>query len=359
MDNDLQIYEGLAAHLDRLPAGFPRTPTGVEMRILKRLFTPEEARLAQFLSLRPESAESIAARSGEDTELVAERLYEMSRKGLILRLRKGSQIYYMAAQFVIGIWEYHVNDLDPELIRDMNEYVPYYFDQDYNLKTPQLRTIPIPKSLTVDQAVMPYEQARQLILEQDRIAVAPCICRKEHQIIGNACDRPIETCLVFGPGAQYYEENGVGRPIDQAEAMRILEDAEKFGMVLQPSNAQKVSNICVCCGCCCQILKNTKRFPEPAKYVASNYYAVVDSARCVGCQTCIERCQMDAIRIEGETAAILRSHCIGCGLCVPTCPEEAVSLHEKPEAERYTPPSSYLDTYKRIAAERMGRGIKK
>ena len=40
MEKEQSIYEALAAHLDRLPAGFPRTPDGVEMRILRRLFTP-------------------------------------------------------------------------------------------------------------------------------------------------------------------------------------------------------------------------------------------------------------------------------------------------------------------------------
>ena len=37
------VYQDLARHLDNLPAGFPRTETGVEIRILKRLFTPREA----------------------------------------------------------------------------------------------------------------------------------------------------------------------------------------------------------------------------------------------------------------------------------------------------------------------------
>ena len=32
------VYEQLADALDRLPNGFPRTPTGVEIRILKKIF---------------------------------------------------------------------------------------------------------------------------------------------------------------------------------------------------------------------------------------------------------------------------------------------------------------------------------
>jgi len=47
------IYEKLAKHLDNLPGGFPRTDRGVEIRILRRLFTPADAKLAVHLTLIP------------------------------------------------------------------------------------------------------------------------------------------------------------------------------------------------------------------------------------------------------------------------------------------------------------------
>jgi len=109
------IYARLAQHLDNLPGGFPRSETGVEMRILRRLFTEEEAELAVHLSLRPEPAAKVAARLDRDPEKIASLLHEMSHKGLIFRLSKGKTPLYMASQYVIGIWEYHVNDLDPDL----------------------------------------------------------------------------------------------------------------------------------------------------------------------------------------------------------------------------------------------------
>lgn len=355
MDASQQIYESLAEHLDRLPSGFPKTATGVELRILRRLFTPEEAVLAKFLTLRPESPEAIAARSGHNAEELAHKLEAMAQKGLIFRLRKGPSISYMAAQFVIGIWEYHVNDLDPDLIRDVNEYLPHLFQGISQLKTPQLRTIPISRALSADQAIMPYEQARHIVMEHDAILVAPCICRKEHTMLGKGCDRPMESCLVFGVGAQYYMDNKLGRMIGKEEALQILENAEKTGLVLQPSNAQKIVNICTCCGCCCQVLKNLKKLPRPADHVSSNYFAVIESTRCTGCETCVERCQMDAVRMEDQTAAILEDRCIGCGLCVPTCPEEAIRLEAKPEEQRSAPPRHYSETLMRIAKERMAR----
>ena len=54
------IYEKLAKHLDNLPGGFPRTPSGVEIRILRRLFTPDEAKLAVHLTLIPEEPRVVA-----------------------------------------------------------------------------------------------------------------------------------------------------------------------------------------------------------------------------------------------------------------------------------------------------------
>jgi len=355
MTESSNVYESLAAHLDRLPAGFPRTESGVELRLLRRLFSPQEAELAQLVSQRPESPEVVATRAGMDAEELSKRLEEMSRKGLIFRIRKGEQVRYMAAQFVIGIWEYHVNDLDPDLIRDMNEYLPHYFQQPHQINTSQLRTIPIPTALSADQKVMPYEEARRIIAEQELLLVAPCICRKEHQMMGEGCDRPMESCLVFGPGAQYYHENGLGRFIDQQEALHILEDAERTGLVLQPSNAQKVVNICTCCGCCCQILKNLKSLPNPASYVASNFVANIDADLCIGCCACLERCQMDAIRVEDEVAILDGGRCIGCGLCVPTCTAEAITLVSKPESERTVPPGSFMEMYQKMARDRFAR----
>jgi Na+-translocating ferredoxin:NAD+ oxidoreductase subunit B len=349
----MEVYERLAEHLNRLPAGFPRTPSGVEMRILRRLFTPEEADLATRLSLKPQTPAEVSVDADLPPAEVAQRLQEMSRKGLIFRLRKGPETKYMAAQFIIGIWEYHVNDLDLELIKDMNEYIPFFFDHSYYLRTPQLRTIPIPGAISAEQSVMPYEEARRIIAEQDKIVVAPCICRKEHQMAGHGCDRPLESCLVFGVGAAYYEQNQMGRPIDQEEAYKILQQAEASGLVLQPSNAQKVVNICTCCGCCCQILKNLRKLPQPAAFVATNYYAVVNAEACAGCETCLERCQMDAIQMAEGKASIVADRCIGCGLCVPTCADGAIELLLKSEDQRRVPPRHFMETYMRIAQERI------
>ncbi|MBW1975203.1 MAG: 4Fe-4S binding protein [Deltaproteobacteria bacterium] len=347
-----EVYEQLAKHLNKLPSGFPRTPTGVELRILKKLFTPEEAKIACLLTMKPETAEEIANRAGIESDLVAEMLENMARKGLIFRIRKGDQRKYMAAQFIIGIWEYHVKDLDEELVKYVREYVPYFFQPLMKLKTPQLRVVPVPEALSAVQSVMPYEEARKLVEGQELIAVAPCICRKEHQLMGEGCSRPIESCLIFGVAAQYYIDNNLGRRIDVDEALKILEEAEKDARVLQPSNSRRIANICTCCGCCCQILTNLKKLPKPAHFVVSRFVANIDAEKCVLCGTCVERCQMDAIELGDEHAILDKDRCIGCGLCITTCPEEAISFEEKPKELQKDVPERLWDTYTKIFQER-------
>jgi Na+-translocating ferredoxin:NAD+ oxidoreductase subunit B len=123
------FYQNLARHLDNLPAGFPSTETGVEIRILKRLFSPKEAEIAAGLIMMPEPASAIAGRLKMDEAALALVLYDMSRKGLIYRSGKNGQVYYMAAQFVVGIWEYHVKSLDLDLIKDFNKFSSSFIKQ--------------------------------------------------------------------------------------------------------------------------------------------------------------------------------------------------------------------------------------
>ena len=57
-------HRRLARHLDALPGGFPPSETGADIKLLQRLFTPEEAELATHLTLEQEEARAIAERAG-------------------------------------------------------------------------------------------------------------------------------------------------------------------------------------------------------------------------------------------------------------------------------------------------------
>lgn len=356
------VFAKLAKHLDNLPAGFPPTESGVELRILKRLFTPEEAAAALGLTMMPEPAAPIGERLEMETCELESLLETMAGKGLIFSIDKGETSLYMAAQFVIGIWEYHLNDLDEELIRDVNEYLPHFMQTGYlKTKTKQLRVIPVSKEIvskegltsagSSENPVMPYEVAEEIIRKQRKIVVSDCICRKENQMVGKGCDHPMEVCLAFGMGAYYYEKNGLGRSIDQEEALKVLEKGREAGLVLQPGNSQRPTNICMCCGCCCQVLKNLNNLDAPAEHVHTNYFAEVDDDACIACEDCVERCHMDAITVD-DLAVVDLQRCIGCGVCVPSCPSDALSLKTKSAESPYVPPKNVMETYINMATER-------
>ena len=348
----MDIYKRLAKHLDDLPAGFPATESGVELRILRRLFSEEEAAIAVGLKMFPERISTIAKRLDRDQEELAEKLRTMAGKGLIFRSSKGKRPHYMAAQFVVGIWEYHVNDLDPDLIRDMNEYIPHLVDQLWaGSETKQLRIIPVAESLDQEMTVMGYEAAEEIIRQQSKIVVAECICRKEHHMIGQGCSNPLEACFIFGSGAYFYEENKLGRVVSREEALELFKQAVEAGLVVQPGNAQKPANICMCCGCCCQILKNLKELDNPGQLVHTNYYAEIVTDKCTSCGACVQRCPIAAISLGG-TARVEPERCIGCGVCLAGCEFEAIGLHQKEAARQYTPPASMFETYAGMARER-------
>ena len=347
-----EVYERLAKHLDNLPAGFPATDSGVEIRILKRLFTPEEAEAALALTMFPESAKSIAKRLEKNTTATEKLFYSMSQKGLIGRAGKEKN-KYIAANFIIGIWEYNVDNLTEKLIHDANEYIPKIMERIWSKqKTQQLRVIPVSKSISAEMNIMPYEKAESIIKKQSKIVVAPCICRKEQNMVGHGCDRPMETCLMLGSMAFYYEQNGIGRNVSQDEAQEILNKGIETGLVLQPSNSQRPEVICMCCGCCCLVLKNLNKMNEPAKIAYTNYYSTVREERCTICGNCEDICQMGAISMEDESAVISLARCIGCGLCFSRCEFDAITLHKKEESEKYTIPANTIEQYMTIAQER-------
>jgi electron transport complex protein RnfB len=349
----MEAYKKLAQHFDNLPGSFPPTKSGIELRILQRLFTPEEAELAIHLTLIPEESHVIAHRAGISREEAEQRLAKMVEKGLIFCIypENGSP-QYQAAQFAAGVWEWQVNNLDPEFNKDMEEYWPTFFNLDLWEKTPQLRTVPVNKSIEVQREVMSYEQAEELVLAHDKISVAPCICRQEQKMKGKGCDKPEETCLQFGKLADYYLHRDTARLINQQKALDILKQADESGLVLQPSNSREAAFLCCCCGCCCAVLRSIKCHPKPASIVSTPFVLTTNPSMCKGCGTCINRCQTEALRLEGDKIVVNTDRCIGCGLCVSTCPADSLVLARKPKAEQPEVPHNFSQTLIKLGKKR-------
>jgi Pyruvate/2-oxoacid:ferredoxin oxidoreductase delta subunit len=338
MTND--IFRQLRKRLDGYSLGFPATDSGIELEILKELFTKEDAEMFLNLSQKLETPEDVARRIGRPSDQVAAHLSDMFKKGLLFRLKKGDAVKYGAIPFVHGLFEFQVANLKPHMADMVEKYMQEGFHGAIAKgATAFLRTIPVHRTVEVMHNVAAYEDASEILRKARKIVVTDCICRKQKQLVGQGCDKPLEACFMFGSMGQYYVDKGMGREIGVDEALRILTEAQEAGLVTQPATAQNPGGMCNCCGDCCGVLTSLKRHPKPAEIVFSNYYAVVDRVECSGCETCLERCQMEAIKMnEDELAEINLDRCIGCGLCVATCPQDAIELIPKPEARRRTPP---------------------
>ncbi|HZT28719.1 MAG TPA: 4Fe-4S binding protein [Bryobacteraceae bacterium] len=351
------LYRKLQQHLDRMPVGFPASPSAVEIRILRQLFTPEEAEIALELSAFPEPAAVIHKRlPGMALDGLTRLLEQMSAKGLILRLPSGKEFLYSKLIFAIGMYERQVHRLTAGLERDSRQYMQEAFGQAFHSKkTTQMRIVPVNQSIPVERNVATCDDLRAYVAAcAGPFARMTCICRHGKDLLGEPCKQTSlrDNCLTIGPAAQWAVDYGIARFIGKEEMLGLLDAADKEGLVLQPENTENPCFVCCCCGCCCGVLTSAKRFPQPADYFRSNFYAEVDAEICQSCGACEARCQMDAIRSENGASQVDRGLCIGCGLCLSTCPSGALRMQTR--ERQNVPPRNTRALYLQLLQERYG-----
>jgi electron transport complex protein RnfB len=367
-EDDLEVYKELQQHLDSFPIGFPTTKSGIEFEVLKHLFTPKEAKIATKLnfswSQNLEPLEIIYERV-KDTGMLIEELEKvldtMAHKGTIHSKIEGSKKYYANSLFMYGMYELQVDNLTKDFLKKAITYMLEGFGMEsYGTKIPQFRTVPVEESIEIENKLPSYDYAREVIKNSEEpIMVANCLCRQATDLSNRPCKMTErrETHLGFGHLAQIYIDQGKGRQITRDEALEVLRKSEEEGLVLQAANSLNPHFFCSCCGCCCVVLAGLKRFPRPIDFVSTNYLAEINSELCSGCGKCIDRCQMDAIKLVKEIAKVNWKRCIGCGNCVAICPESAILLKSK--EEEINPPSTMDDLYQKILLKKQEiKGIK-
>jgi len=355
-----ELYRKLQIHLDRMPVGFPATKSGIELKLLRYLFTPQQAEAALHLSAVPEPVKRIQGRAGK-SGLSAfdfrEILEEMAADGLIFKTvdSRGCPLY-SKLPLAIGIYEMQVFRLTRELEELFLQYVKEAFgDAFLSRKTTQMRTIPVDIRLTADRNVVTYDDARGLVERaKGPFAVIDCICKKGQALRGKPCGQRDyrEACLTLGSMAEKVLRSGRGKRLERREVGLLLDRADEEGLVVQPQNTRDPGFICFCCGCCCHVLRTAKRYPEPASFFSTNYFARVDPDLCIACGSCSSRCQMEAIFTDETQTLVDLTRCIGCGLCVTACPSEAIRLEKSPKTR--IPPKDQNELYLRILKERFG-----
>jgi Na+-translocating ferredoxin:NAD+ oxidoreductase RNF subunit RnfB/DNA-binding HxlR family transcriptional regulator len=354
------IYRRLQKHLDQHAIPFPATTTGSEIRLLKALFNEAHATIALELSVIPEKVSKIHKRLKHlSVETLEKELYDMHKKGLIMRRKdrkKSGNFLYSKAPLAIGMFEFQVDKVTKEVAENFFDYEKdAYAEAVTGKKTSQMRTIPLNIRIDPEFHVGNYDDITKIIKNSPGpFAVINCICRQAKDEMGKSCQKSElrQTCIMMEDAVEFMLDISDGKEITKEETLSLITKAKKAGFVLQPENNQQPHFICCCCGCCCGVLNAAKLYDQPAKYLHSNYYAEVNADDCELCESCLDRCSMDAFDRVNNHMEINLDRCIGCGACVPTCKSKAIRLIQK--EKQVIPPKNGNDMYKKILVERYG-----
>jgi NAD-dependent dihydropyrimidine dehydrogenase PreA subunit len=337
MSSESDVYRKLQQHLHKMPIGYPATRTGVELDLLKSIFTPEQARMARHLDYKHKTIDQIfeTAQAEVSSKAEMQRILDdtVSNGGITRRKRNGEAQYAVLPFLLWGMYEHQVSRLTKAFLDDCNEYIMGEFGFEFATgRLPKMRVIPIEESVETDHQIATYDELRYLIEQAgEHIAVQECFCKKANDILDKSCQTTErrELCMSFGDLADLYVEEGWARQLSQSEALEMARKNEEEGLVLMPGNQQELKFMCACCGDCCGMLTLIQNYPKPAEVVASNFYAQVNTDLCTGVGACVECCPLDAVTLENGFALINLDRCIGCGLCVPACPEDAITMVKK------------------------------
>lgn len=330
-------FELLADSLDKLPNGFPRTPSRVEIPLLQRIFTEEEATLAANLAGEVELVDVIAKRVGLEIPDARTRLMKMVRRGLVWLGKKDGKTGFRLAPYVVGIYEAQLEHVDREFAELSERYMADGGAQGMLGIGPALQRVVPAEDAVNPEWVLPYDDVRAILMKAEVFSVVDCICRVQRKQTGHDCDFPLHTCLSFSHKERAPRTGDVSRE----EALALLKKAAELGLVHTVSNNQKIGYVCNCCGCCCAILRGINEWGIENSVAHANYHAVLDEAQCISCGLCVERCPVNAISQGDDVPAVERVSCIGCGACATGCPSGAIELQLKPEPEIIAPPTDY------------------
>jgi len=148
LQSEDEIYKKLHKEIDeRMPIDFPAHEAGLEIEILKFLFTPEEASIAIHLSALPEPLDKIHKRVTKrgisiSKERLEELLNNLNEKGAI---QGGGSVYdkkhnrrrYRLLQWAIGIFEYQLGRVTKEFAELAKDYsLGVFYEEFHNKKKP-------------------------------------------------------------------------------------------------------------------------------------------------------------------------------------------------------------------------------
>jgi len=331
------VYEKLADALNARGGAMPAIKGKELFALMEELFTPEEAELAAKLPLSPIPAETFAKEIAGDPKKVESLLENMANKGLVFSGEQGGVRFYNLMALAPGIFELQFMNGE---VSDRARRIACVFEDYANALRqlaaaapaiaavfPAARVVTVEKEIPAITEIHPYDRVSEYIDNSDYISVGNCYCRHQGELLGRPCDKPKDVCMAFGPWAQFIAGRGFGKLVSKEEALQVLDRAEKAGLIHCTTNIGKhIHFLCSCCVCHCPIIGSIKDAAIPSMVATSSFIASLEGEDCSGCGDCVERCQMDALTMEGDIAVLDAERCVGCGVCISVCPTGALRL---------------------------------
>ncbi len=359
------IYEKLARHLGRLSMGYPYNEALPEL--LAEMFTPDEAAVAlaipaDLVPLEAVDADTIAQDSGLDPQQTAAVLQELAARRVIYSAPlPGGGTGYALLQVGYGMpqtffWGGEQDDRARLMAKRVLKYFTVPTTEAVYGGSPTKAFKYLPAGLAVDmprQGVLPQEEMAPIVQAADKIAVAHCPCRMSARLLGRTdCRHPLEVCLKYDEMAEFVLDKGLARPISADEAMALLEQCERDGLVHMVDNAADgIKHTCNCCGHYCWNVGIIARRKIPRDVLMAVYFIRhTDEDLCLGCEACFDICPVDVLHLNDDgVAEIDPDWCIGCGVCATVCPADAISIVRR--IEEPSPPD-FRTLHAQIASER-------
>ncbi len=333
------------------PLYFHPPATRELLELVVHLYTPEEAEVAQYLSLMfGQTALEISSRTGlpeEEVSAVLSRLAD-EKHAVLARGKDVKSRKYSLMPLVPGTFEMVMMEGRDDL---WHRKFGRLFEAVYNtgyikdiLKKPMYgaRYLPIEETVSNSPVVLSSDRLSEMINANKSFALGVCQCRQSRAYAGGDCGLPRDTCLATGKLADFLVERKIMRRIGPAEALDAKQRAVKAGLVTMSVNIQfDQPNIsCSCCGDCCGILRTITQFNAPGFIAPPHYRPERDEGECTHCGLCVTKCPMGANVLSEGKWTYRRERCIGCGICSYNCPEKALAM--QPVKNYSPPPASYL-----------------
>ena len=270
-------YDLLANELNKIPNGFPRTKSGVELKLLAKLFSQEDAALASTLRMEPKTLKEIAEENKLSEPEAKQRLIGMVKRGLIdIKREEGLGFTFHLIPFVVGFYERQNAKIDKEFAELFEQYYHESFHKTMLSEPSVHRIIPLEKAIPVDIDVMPYEKASTYLDQAQSWGVLDCICRVQKKLIGQGCEHSVRNCLVFSPKPGAFTRSVEFVTLSREQALEVLAEADRECLLHSVINAEsEVYFVFYCCSCSCGLLRGLVEYGSENSIARSVFYARV------------------------------------------------------------------------------------